>query len=349
MTTANRQVRLAARPAGEPRDTDWQHVEEPVGEPADGEFLVQVLYLSIDPAMRGWMNAGRSYIRPVEIGEVMRAGAVGRVTASRHPGFAVGDHVSGTFGVQEYCLSDGRGVTKVDPAAAPLPTYLGTLGMSGLTAYFGLIDIGRPEPGQTVVVSGAAGAVGSIVGQIAKILGCRVIGIAGGERKCRMVVDEFGFDAAIDYQSEDVRKALREHAPDGVDVYFDNVGGDILDAVLLRLARGARVVICGAVSQYNSTRPQGPANYMSLLVNRASMTGMVVFDYADRYAEGVAQLAEWRAEGRLTSLEDVVPGGVAAFPETLMRLFRGANHGKLVLEVAAGQGTGTAIGEGGSR
>ncbi|WP_369231766.1 NADP-dependent oxidoreductase [Streptomyces sp. R21] len=334
MTTANRQVRLAARPVGEPRPTDWEHVEEPVGEPGDGEFLVRVRYLSIDPAMRGWMNAGRSYIRPVEIGEVMRAGAVGEVTASRHPGFAVGDQVSGTFGVQEYCVCDGRGVIKVDPETAPLPTYLGTLGMSGMTAYFGLIDIGRPEPGQTVVVSGAAGAVGSIVGQVAKILGCRVVGIAGGERKCRMLVEEFGFDAAIDYQSQDIRKALREHAPDGVDVYFDNVGGDILDAVLGRLARGARVVICGAISQYNSTEPKGPANYLSLLVNRATMTGMVVFDYADRYPEGVAQLATWLAEGRLTSLEDVVSGSVTDFPDTLMRLFRGENHGKLVLEIA---------------
>ncbi|MDT9701217.1 NADP-dependent oxidoreductase [Streptomyces sp. P17] len=334
MSKTNHQVRLAARPVGEPRPTDWEHTEEPVGEPADSEFLVQVLCLSIDPAMRGWMNAGRSYIRPVEIGEVMRAGAVGRVIASRHPGFAVGDHVSGSFGVQEYCVSDGLGVTKVDPAAAPLPTYLGALGMSGLTAYFGLIDIGRPEPGQTVVVSGAAGAVGSVVGQIAKILGCRVIGIAGGEAKCRMVVEEFGFDAAIDYRSEDIRKALREHAPDGVHVYFDNVGGDVLDAVLLRLARGARVIVCGAISQYNSTEPQGPANYLSLLVNRATMTGMVVFDYADRYAEGIAQMATWREEGRLTSLEDVVTGGVADFPDTLMRLFRGENHGKLVLKIA---------------
>ncbi|MET7620120.1 NADP-dependent oxidoreductase [Streptomyces sp. NPDC005408] len=335
MSRTNRQLRLAARPVGQPRPTDWEHVEEPVGEPGEGELLVQVLYLSIDPAMRGWMNAGKSYIRPVEIGEVMRAGAVGRVIASRHPDFAVGDHVSGTFGVQEYCLSDGRGVTKVDPELAPLPVYLGTLGMSGMTAYFGLLDIGLPKPGQTVVVSGAAGAVGNVVGQVAKILGCRVIGIAGGERKCRSVVEEFGFDAAIDYQTEDVRKALREHAPDGVDVYFDNVGGDILDAVLTRLARGARIVICGAISQYNNTEPvKGPSNYMSLLVNRATMTGMVVFDYADRYAEAVTELAGWRAAGRLRSVEDVVSGGVAAFPDTLMRLFRGENLGKLVLKIA---------------
>jgi NADPH-dependent curcumin reductase CurA len=320
---------------GLPRPTDWDHTEAAVGEPGDGEFLVRVLYLSLDPAMRGWMNEGKSYVPPVEIGEVMRAGGVGRVVASRHPDFAVGDHLTGMFGVQEYCLSNGRAVTKVDPTLAPLPTYLGILGMTGMTAYFGLLDVGRPQPGQTVVVSGAAGAVGSAVGQIAKILGCRVIGIAGGERKCRLVVDELGFDAAIDYTAEDVRKALRAHAPDGVDVYFDNVGGDVLDAVLTRLARGARVVICGAISQYNNVEPvKGPSNYMSLLVNRASMTGMVVFDYADRYSEAVAQLADWLATGRLRAMEDVVDGGVSAFPETLLQLFRGENLGKLVLKIA---------------
>ncbi|MEV6652001.1 NADP-dependent oxidoreductase [Streptomyces sp. NPDC051219] len=335
MSRINQQVRLAARPVGLPRPTDWERTEEPVGEPAEGELLVQVLQLSLDPAMRGWMNEGKSYIPPVKIGEVMRAGAVGRVIESRHPDFAEGDHVSGAFGVQEYCVSDGRGVIKVDAALAPLPVYLGTLGMTGMTAYFGLLDIGRPEAGQTVVVSGAAGAVGSIVGQIAKLKGCRVIGIAGGERKCRMLVEEFGFDAAIDYRSDDVKKSLRELAPDGVDVYFDNVGGDILDAVLTRLARGARIVICGAISQYNSVEPvKGPANYMSLLVNRASMTGMVVFDYADRYGDAVTELAGWLAEGKLRSLEDVVDGGVDSFHDTLLRLFSGENHGKLVLRIA---------------
>lgn len=334
MSLINRQFRLAARPVGLPRPADWDFVEEPAGEPGDGEFLVRVVYLSLDPAMRGWMNAGRSYIRPVELGEVMRAAAVGRVVASRHPGFAEGDYVSGAFGVQEYCVSNGRGVTKVSPGPAPLPVHLGTLGPTGMTAYFGLLDVGRPQPGQTVVVSAAAGAVGSIVGQIAKILGCRVVGIAGGERKCRLVVDELGFDAAVDYRSDDVREALRRHAPDGVDVYFDNVGGDVLDAVLTRLARGARIVICGAISQYNATEPvKGPGNYLSLLVNRASMTGMVVFDYAERYPEAVAQLGAWLAAGRLRSMEDVVDGGVEAFPETLLRLFRGENVGKLVLKV----------------
>ncbi|MDH2392583.1 NADP-dependent oxidoreductase [Streptomyces sp. HNM0663] len=335
MSRTNHQYRLAARPVGLPRPSDWEYVEEPVTEPGEGEVLVKVNFLSLDPAMRGWMNEGKSYIRPVEIGEVMRAGGVGQVIASRNAQFAVGDHVSGMLNVQEYCLSDGRGLTKVDPALAPLPVYLGTLGMTGMTAYFGLLDIGRPEPGQTVVVSGAAGAVGSVVGQIAKIKGCRVIGIAGGESKCRLVVEEFGFDACIDYKSEDVRKALREHAPEGVDVYFDNVGGDVLDAVLSRLARGARIVICGAISQYNATgQVKGPANYMSLLVNRASMTGMVVFDYAERYPEAAAELAEWLSAGKLRSLEDVVDGGVQAFPDTLLRLFNGDNTGKLVLKVA---------------
>ncbi|TJZ54066.1 NADP-dependent oxidoreductase [Streptomyces piniterrae] len=335
MSRTNHQYRLAARPVGLPRPTDWEYVEEPVGEPGEGELLIEVIHLSLDPAMRGWMNEGKSYIRPVEIGEVMRAGGVGRVIASHNPRFAVGDYVSGTLGVQEYCLSDGRDLTKVDPALAPLPVYLGVLGMTGMTAYFGLLDIGQPEPGQTVVVSGAAGAVGSVVGQIAKIKGCRVIGIAGGERKCRLVVEEFGFDACIDYKSQDVRKALREVAPEGVDVYFDNVGGDVLDAVLTRLARGARIVICGAISQYNATdQVKGPANYMSLLVNRASMTGMVVFDYADRYPEATAELAQWLSEGKLRSLEDVVDGGVRAFPDALLRLFKGDNTGKLVLKVA---------------
>ena len=288
--------------------------------------------------MRGWMNAGASYIDPVEIGDVMRAGAVGRVTASEHPGFAVGDHVYGTFGVQEHAVSDGKGVIKIDPSLAPPPTYLGTLGMTGLTAYFGLLDVGRLKEGDTVVVSGAAGAVGSVAGQIAKLKGARVIGIAGGQEKCRWLVEELGFDAAIDYKSEDVRRALREHAPKGVDVFFDNVGGEILDAVLTRLARGARIVICGAVSQYNATEAvRGPSNYLSLLVFRASMTGMVVFDYAARYGEAMAELAGWMREGQIISREDIVDGGVEAFHDTLLKLFAGENIGKLVLRVNAGE------------
>jgi len=334
MNLTNHQFRLAARPVGLPKREDWSYTEEPVREPADGELLVKVLYLSLDPAMRGWMNEGKSYIAPVGIGEVMRAGAVGKVIASKHPGFAVGDFVSGGFGVQEYALSNGKGVIKVDTRFAALPVYLGTLGMPGMTAYFGLLDIGKPKEGETVVVSGAAGAVGTVVGQIARLKGCRVVGIAGGADKCKYIVDELGFDAAIDYKSEDVKKALRTHCPKGVDVYFDNVGGDILDAVLTQLALRARIVICGAISQYNNTTAvNGPSNYLSLLVNRASMTGMVVFDYADRYGEAAREMAGWMAAGKLKSREDIVEG-FQTFPETLLKLFKGENTGKLVLKVA---------------
>ena len=315
--------------------SDWQFTEEPVAEPKDGEILVKVQYLSLDPAMRGWMNEGKSYIRPVAIGEVMRAGAAGIVVASKHPKFKEGDVVTGGFGVQEYAISDGKGVHTVDTRLVPLTTYLGTLGMPGMTAYFGLLEVGKPKEGDTVVVSGAAGAVGSAAGQIAKIKGCRVVGIAGGAAKCRHVVDELGFDACIDYKGEDVRAALKRHCPNGIDVYFDNVGGEILDACLARLAMHARIVICGAISQYNATGGmKGPSNYMSLLVNRASMTGMVVFDYAERYGEAARAMAHWIAAGRLKAREDVVKGGIDAFPETLLMLFEGTNTGKLVLELA---------------
>ena len=293
---------------------------------------MRVEYVSVDPAMRTWMNAGRSYVPPVELGEVMRAGGVGRVVESRNANFAVGEEVYGVFGVQRYAVSDGHGLTRVDTAIAPAPVHLGVLGVSGLTAYFGLLDVGRPEPGQTVVVSGAAGSVGSIAGQIARIKGCRAIGIAGGEEKCRWLVEDLGFDAAIDYKAANLREQLKAQAPNGIDVFFDNVGGEALEAALARLARGARVVLCGAVSQYNATTaPRGPANYMQLLVARASMTGFVIFDYAHRYAEGVAQLAKWLGGGELRSREQIIRGDVSDFPEILLALFRGENTGKLVL------------------
>jgi NADPH-dependent curcumin reductase CurA len=312
--------------------SDFEYVEAPVLQPGDGEVLVKILYISLDPAMRGWMNEGKSYIAPVGIGEVMRAGAVGRVVASNDPGVAVGDHVVGALGVQEYAVAKGKGLTKVDPGLAPLPVYLGTLGMPGMTAYFGLLDVGKPKAGDTVVVSGAAGAVGQVVGQIAKIKGCRVVGIAGGPDKCAYL-RSIGFDAAIDYKHEDLKAALKQHCPKGVDVYFDNVGGEILDAVLTQLAMHARIVICGAISQYNEAKMKGPSNYMSLLVNRASMTGMVVFDYAGRYAEAAREMAGWMATGKLKTREDVVEG-LVTFPETLLKLFKGENTGKLVLKVA---------------
>ncbi len=333
MDRINHQVRLASRPVGLPQPDVWQHTEEPVPEPTEGQLLVRVSHLSLDPAMRGWMNEGRSYVPPVQIGDVMRALAAGEVLASRHPRFSAGDRVTGTFGVQDYALSDGSGVQSVDPSAAPLPTHLSALGMTGMTAYFGLLDVGALREGDTVVVSGAAGAVGSVAGQIAKIKGARVVGIAGGPEKCRWITEELGFDAAIDYRNGSLGSALREHAPDGVDVYFDNVGGETLDAVLGRLARGARVVICGAISQYNADRgPTGPSNYLSLLVNRARMEGFIVFDYAQRYGEAATEIAGWLREGRLHSREDVVAGSVQDFPEVFLRLFRGENVGKLVLQ-----------------
>jgi NADPH-dependent curcumin reductase CurA len=334
VNATNHQFRLAARPVGMPKHTDWKYTEEPVREPGDGEFLVKILYISLDPAMRGWINEGRSYVPPVGIGEVMRAGAAGRVIESKNDKFAVGDHVVGAFGLQEYALSNGSGVTKVDTRIAPLPVYLGTLGMPGMTAYFGLLDIGQPKPGETVVVSAAAGAVGSVVGQIAKLKECRVVGIAGGPQKCQYVVNDLGFDAAIDYKREDVSVALRKHCPKGIDIYFDNVGGDILDAALAQLNRGARIPLCGAISQYNNPeKMQGPKNYLSLLINRATMKGFIVFDFADRYPEAASQMAGWLIGGKLKSREDIVEG-LQTFPDTFLKLFKGENFGKLLLKVA---------------
>lgn len=334
MDNVNHQFRLATRPVGLPQRSDWSYTQEPVRQPGDNEVLVKILYLSLDPAMRGWLNDVKSYVPPVQINEVMRAAGVGRVMASRHPGFKEGDYVHGTLGIQEYATLQGKLLTKVDVQAAPLPVYLSALGATGLTAYFGLLDVGKPKAGDTVVVSGAAGAVGTMVGQIAKLKGCRVVGIAGGKEKCEYIVRELGFDAAIDYKSEDVKQGLRRHCPKGIDVYFDNVGGEILDTVLTQIARHARIVICGAISQYNSTTgTKGPANYLSLLVNRASMTGMLVFDYADRYPEALQQLGQWLAAGKLKSREDIVRG-LETFPETLLKLFKGENLGKLMLQVA---------------
>jgi NADPH-dependent curcumin reductase len=335
--STSRQLRLAARPLGDIKPSDFELVEEETSEPGEGEFAVEVTHISIDPAMRGWMNAGRSYVPPVELGEVMRALALGRVTVSRHDGFSPGDVVTGTFGVREHAVSDGRGVIKIPPdSGAPVATYLGVLGMTGLTAYFGLLDVGRLGAGDTVLVSGAAGAVGTAVGQIARIRGAgRVVGIAGGAAKCALLVDELGFDAALDYKAGDLAETLRRETPDRVNVFFDNVGGEVLDQGLTRLAGGARVVICGAISQYNSSeRMTGPRNYMALLVSRASMTGFVVFDFAGRYQEALAEMAGWYAEGRLRNVEHTVRGDIASFPDMLGRLFRGENTGKLVLELA---------------
>ncbi len=337
-SATNHQIRLAARPVGLPKDSDWSVTEEPVSLPAEGGVLVRSTHLSLDPAMRGWMNEGKSYIAPVGIGEVMRAGGVGVVVASKNPAFAVGDPVSATLGVQEYCLIPAEqiqrsGLFRIDTRLGSETQWLNVLGMPGMTGYFGLMEVGQPRAGETVVVSGAAGAVGQTVGQLAKIKGCRAVGIAGGPDKCRWVVEELGFDACIDYKSGSVRDGLRQHCPDGVDIYFDNVGGEILDTVLTRINRKARIVVCGAISQYNNTTPvQGPKNYLSLLVNRARMEGMVVFDYADRYPLAVAEMAGYLKDGRMKSREDVVHG-LANFPAALLKLFSGANFGKLVLQL----------------
>jgi NADPH-dependent curcumin reductase CurA len=334
MSLVNHQFRLAARPQGMPKRSDWQYAEEPVRDPGPGEVLVKVLYLSLDPAMRGWMNEGKSYIEPVKIGDVMRAFGAGRVIASNNPAYAVGDHVTGVFGMQEYATSDGKGLNKIDTRLLPTPVYLSALGITGLTAYFGLLEVGQAKAGDTVVVSGAAGATGMVVGQIAKIKGCRAIGIAGGPEKCGYLKKELGFDAAIDYKNEDVSKALRQHCPNGVNVYFDNVGGDLLDMVLAQLARFARVVICGAISQYNSTTGiKGPSNYLSLLINSARMEGFIVFNYASRYGEAAREMAGWIGAGKLKSKEHIVEG-FDTFPETLLKLFRGENFGKLMLKLA---------------
>lgn len=329
----NVQVKLVKRPIGEPKADDFAIVRGPVPEPQAGQVLVEVHYLSLDPAMRGWMNEGKSYVKPVGLGEVMRALGVGRVIASADPRFTVGDYVSGTLGVQKYAVCDASDLTKVDPNLAPLPAHLHVLGMTGLTAYFGLLDVGRPQPGETVLVSAAAGAVGSLVGQIAKLKGCRVVGIAGGAQKCAYVRDELGFDAVIDYRHEDVARAIKTHCPKGVDIYFDNVGGEILDAALASLALRGRVVLCGAIAVYNATeKPAGPSNYLSLLINRGRMEGFIVFDYRERYPEAIAELATWLRQGKLKHREHIV-SGIETFPERLLMLFRGENLGKLVLQV----------------
>ena len=331
----NKQLLFVKRPVGEAGPDTWNLVSNPIPEPREGEIVVKQHYVSLDPAMRGWMNDAKSYIAPMEIGSVMRAGSVGEVVAvNNHPKFKVGDYVSGNGGVQQYAVTDGIGFYPVDPKLASLPTYIGTLGMPGMTAYFGILEIGKIKEGDRVLVSGAAGAVGSIVGQIAKIKGCTVVGIAGGKEKCDYIVNELGFDGAIDYKNEKVAPRLKELCPKGIDVYFDNVGGEILDIALTRIRLNARIVICGAISQYNNRmNVKGPSNYLSLLVNRATMQGMIVFDWAKRYGEAAQQMGIWMAEGKLKSKEAIYEG-IENFPETFNRLFSGDKMGKLVLKVS---------------
>lgn len=328
----NTQIRLAKRPQGVPGADVWDITTSAVEEPEAGEVLIEASYLSLDPAMRGWMNEGKSYIEPVGIGDVMRALGVGKVIKSRAEGLNEGDFVVGPIGIQRFATLPANQVDKVDPTLVPLERYLGVLGMPGMTAYFCLLDVGQPKEGETVVISGAAGAVGSIAGQIAKIKGCRVVGIAGGPEKCHQVTEDYGFDACIDYKNESVAQGLKEHCPQGIDVYFDNVGGEILDDVLRRINKNARIAICGAISQYNAMEAvKGPSNYLSLLVNRARMEGFVVFDHRHRYREAAKEMAGWMAEGKLKAREHIVEG-LETFPDRLLMLFRGENMGKLVLK-----------------
>lgn len=341
MSKTNVQVLLKARPEGLPKESDFEIVETAVPSPGDGEVLVRNVYLSLDPAMRGWMTDRKSYIPPVALGAVMRGLTVGEVVESKHDGFAPGDLVSGPVGWQSYGAVEGKNLDKLPPGT-PLEVALGPLGMTGLTAYFGLLDVGEPKEGETVVVSAAAGAVGSIVGQIARIKGCRVVGFAGTDDKCQWLVDDLGFDAAINYKTADLDEEIRRTCPKGVDVYFDNVGGEILDTVLRYINMRARVVICGAISQYNATEAvPGPSNYLSLLVNRGRMEGFIIFDYQKRYGEAQAELGKWLAEGKLQFRSDIVDGLKNA-PKALLRLFDGSNTGKLMVRVGgeAGENTG---------
>jgi len=328
----NGQWLLAARPFGMVKESDFEYSESEIPKALDGTMVVRTLYLSFDPTMRGWMEDRESYLPPVALGEPMRASGVGQVIESRLEGFEPGDFVHGLLGWQEYVLC-GPGIQKV-PEGLPLTLPLHVLGLTGLTAYFGMTEIGCPKSGETVVVSGAAGATGSIAGQVARILGARVIGIAGGPEKCKWLTDEARFDAAIDYKSEDVDARLRELCPEGIDVYFDNVGGDILDAALALLAMRARVVLCGGISRYNDEKPTpGPANYMNLIIQRARMEGFIIIDYFPRFAEGAAELSGWLGEGQLAYAEDI-QHGFENVPKTFLRLFSGANLGKQLIQIA---------------
>lgn len=336
MTEMNRRWLLAKRPHGAVKDNDFSFVTEAIPTPGDGEFVVKVTHLSFDPTQRGWLVDAPSYLPPVQIGEVMRAGAVGEVVASNHAGYPVGARVNGTFGWQDYALTDGGGsrtATLVRDGVSA-EQALGVFGVTGLTAYFGLMDLGQPKAGETVLVSGAAGATGSVVVQIAKNLGCKVIGIAGGPEKCAWVRDVAGADACIDYKNQDVRAELRAWAPRGVNVFFENVGGEILEAGLDNIAQNARVVLCGGISSYNAVGelPPGPRNYMQLVIKRARMEGFIVLDYAPRFGEAVQKLAGWMAEGKMNTAVDMQEGLENA-PATLRRLFEGKNIGKQLLRL----------------
>jgi hypothetical protein len=330
----NHQWRLVSRPTGNLTEANFNWTEEPVAEPKDGQVLVRSLYLSLDPANRGWVREGGSYRDEIPLGAVMEGGAVGVVEESRHPNFQAGDHVQGMIGWQEYAVADGKAFNKlpVNPGL-PLTAYLGLFGHIGLTAYFGLLDIANPKPGETLVVSAAAGAVGSLVGQIGKIKGCRVVGIAGSDDKCKWIVEELGFDEAINYKAEKVAAGLKRTCPKGIDIYFENVGGETLDAVLAMINQGARISVCGMISQYNASEPvPGPYNLINILTKRAKMQGFIVTDYMPRAQEGIAALGQWFMEGKLKYRVEVVEGLKNA-PSALNKLFDGSNQGKLIIKI----------------
>lgn len=330
----NRQWRLAARPVGVFKDSDFQWSQEQVPELREGQFLVHNQYLSLDPTNRGWANEVDTYLPAVKLGDVMRGGAIGVVEDSRNPNFKTGDHVSGLFGWQDYAVTDGTGIAKLpEIPGLPLTAHLGLFGHIGITAYYGLLDVGQPKAGETLVVSAAAGAVGSLVGQIGKIVGCHVVGIAGSDEKCRWLTKDLGFDAAINYKTENISEALKRTCPSGIDVDFENVGGEILDAVLAQMNIGARVSLCGMISQYNATeRVPGPYNLVMLVVKRARIQGFLVSDYMDRAAEAMTTLGRWFMEGKIKYRVDVVEGLEQA-PRAVNKLFDGSNQGKLVVKV----------------
>jgi len=330
----NRQWRLAARPQGTFKDSDFKWTEEPVPALNDGQVLIHNKYLSLDPTNRGWANETDTYLPAVKLGDVMRGGAIGVVEESLNPNFKVGDHVSGLLGWQEYAVTEGAGLAKLpDNPAIPLTAYMGLFGHIGLTAYYGLLDVGQPKAGETLVVSGAAGAVGSLVGQIGKIKGLHVVGIAGSDEKCLWLTDELGFDAAINYKTENVFEALKQACPKGIDVYFENVGGAILEAVLAQINLGARISLCGLISQYNATEPPpGPRNLAMLIIRRARIQGFLVSDYMDRAQEAMMALGGWLLRGKIKYRVDVVEGLEQA-PKAINKLFDGSNQGKLVVKV----------------
>ncbi len=335
MSEHNRRILLAARPEGMIKESDFRMETVAVEKPGDGEVLVRNEYLSLDPAMRGWMTDRPSYIPPVQLGEVMRGGTVGEVLESKHPDFKAGDKVRAMGGWQDYVVSkpDGRLMKLPEGLPIPITAHLSVLGITGLTAYFGLLDVGQPKEGETVVVSTAAGAVGSIVGQIAKIKGCRAVGLTSTDAKCTWIKEELGYDAAINYKTEEISPALAQHCPKGIDVYFDNVGGEILNAALGQINFKGRVAICGAITQYNATKmPPGPSNYLNLLVKSARMEGFIVMNYLDRAMEGAMQLGQWLMEGKLKYKEEIVDNLENA-PTAILRLFNSSNTGKLIVKI----------------